>query len=205
MSAKQSEPVPIYCKKCGARVSSRAALPGHYRRAHHRRSLDLVPVTAKRETAPIRAEVVHAIPFPVRPGTIQGRVSDNVPSRSEIVPALRSVAPPQRSPRHILTDAEAPPPWWEPQADQGWRMDVWTRFPPEYRNRLLAARAGAAFIIRPPDVPDKVILSSQYHALKAHATRLDAGIGTDRERDAFEAGLREYDANYDRIRARRKS
>jgi hypothetical protein len=44
-----------------------------------------------------------------------------------------------------------------------------------------------------------VILWSQYHALKALATRLDAGIGTERERIAFEAGLRAYNANYDRI------
>jgi hypothetical protein len=81
---------------------------------------------------------------------------------------------------------------------------VWTRFPPEYRDRLLAARAGAAFTIRPPEALDKAILYSQYHALKALATRLDAGIGTERESVAFEAGLREYDANYDRVRAQRK-
>jgi hypothetical protein len=82
---------------------------------------------------------------------------------------------------------------------------VWNEFPPEYRNRLLAARAGVAFTVRPPLASDKVILYSQYHALKALATRLDAGIGTERERIAFEAGLREYDANYDRVRAQRKS
>jgi hypothetical protein len=105
----------------------------------------------------------------------------------------------------VLTDAEAPPPWWEPQADPSWRLDVWANFSPEYRKRLVAESASAALAIRTPDASDKVILSSQYHALKALATRLDAGIGTDRERDAFEAGLREYDANYDRIRARRKS
>lgn len=50
-----------------------------------------------------------------------------------------------------------------------------------------------------------MILLSQYHALKALATRLDAGVATERERVAFEAGLPEYDANYDRIRAQRKS
>jgi hypothetical protein len=52
---------------------------------------------------------------------------------------------------------------------------------------------------------DAVTLWSQYHALKALAVRLDGGIGTETERAAFEAGLREYDANFDRVRAQRKA
>jgi len=80
---------------------------------------------------------------------------------------------------------------------------VWAGYPADYRSQLLAARAGAAFTIRPPDATDKVIIWSQYHALKALAVRLDAGIGTERDRAMFEAGLREYNANYDSIRARR--
>jgi len=107
----------------------------------------------------------------------------------------------------ILAGSEdgLPPPWWEPQADHGWRQKVWAGFPADYRSQLLAQRAGPAFTIRPPDATDKVILWSQYHALKALAVRLDAGIATERERAAFEAGLRGYNANYDRIRAQRKA
>lgn len=197
----------VHCKKCGARVSSRAALPGHYRRAHPRRSFTLVPAEAKRE--PIRAEIVPAKPFPVRPEAVRAEVFDVAASRSQIVPGLRSVATPKRYQRHILTpdlaDAEPPPSWWEPQADEDWRIQQWNAFSPDYRNRLLAQQAGTAFTIRPPQAKDEVILYSQYYALKALATRLDAGIGTERERVAFEAGLREYNANYDRIRAQRKS
>jgi hypothetical protein len=104
-----------------------------------------------------------------------------------------------------LRDAERPPDWWETQADEDWRVRQWNVFDSDYRNRLLAQRADAAFTIHPPNAPGAVILWSQYHALKALATRLDAGIGPERERVAFEVGLREYDANYDRIRAQRKS
>jgi hypothetical protein len=74
-------------------------------------------------------------------------------------------------------------------------------FPASYRNRLLAERVDAVFSARPPQATDATILWSQYHALKALATRLDAGIATERERVAYEAGLREYNANFDRIRA----
>lgn len=104
-----------------------------------------------------------------------------------------------------MPSCDGPPSWWEPQAAEDWRHAVWAGFPHEYRNRLLAQRAGAAFAIRPPDATDAVILWSQYHALKALATRLDAGIGTERERVSFEAGLREYNTNYDRIRSQRKA
>ncbi len=105
----------------------------------------------------------------------------------------------------LAASGDGPPSWWEPQADPGWRREIWAGFPSGYRNRLLAQRAGPSFTIRPPDATDKVILWSQYHALKALATRLDAGIATERERVSFEAGLREYNANFDRIRAQRKA
>jgi hypothetical protein len=52
------------------------------------------------------------------------------------------------------------------------------------------------------DVPDRVPLLSQYYALKALATRLDAGIGTERERAGFYAGLAEYNRNFERVRAK---
>lgn len=57
--------------------------------------------------------------------------------------------------------------------------------------------------LRPP-LTDAVILRTQYHALMALATRLDRGVGTEREQAAFEAGLREYNANFERVRGQRK-
>jgi len=90
--------------------------------------------------------------------------------------ASRALALPKRSPRHVLTpdlrDAERPPDWWEAQADEDWRVRQWNAFDSDYRNRLLAQRAGAAFTIRPPQASDATIPWSQYHALKALATRL---------------------------------
>lgn len=182
----------VHCEKCGARVASRAALPGHYRKAHGRGrkvrcSAALVPVKSR----------------PARPEPIRAEIVDVTPPRMEIVPVPRPVFAPKRSPRHILTDdlcdAEPPPSWWEPQADSEWRARQWNAFSAGYRNRLLAQRAGAAFTIRAPQATDATILLSQYHALKALAIRLDAGVATERERVAFGAGLREYNANYDRI------
>jgi len=101
------------------------------------------------------------------------------------------------------SNGDGPPSWWEPQADPGWRQNVWAGFPSDYKSRLLAARAGAAFTIRSPQATDATVLWSQFYALKALATRLDAGIGTDRERVSFEIGLREYNVNYDRIAQRK--
>lgn len=194
----------VHCEKCGARVASRAALPGHYRRAHPRKSRHSATLV------PVESELVRSARlFSARPGTTRSEVLDVTPSRSEIIPASRPILPTKGSPLHILTpdlaDAEAPPSWWEPQAERNWRIRQWNAFSADYRNRLLAQRAGTAFSIRPPKATDEVILWSQYHALKALATRLDAGIGTERERVSFEAGLREYNTNFDRIRAQRKS
>jgi hypothetical protein len=70
---------------------------------------------------------------------------------------------------------------------------------------LLSQRAGAAFTIRSLHATDETTLFSQYFALRALATRLDAGVGTDRERLSFEAGLREYNANFDRVRVQRSA
>ncbi len=152
------------------------------------------------------------------PGRAQAKVLDVIPSRSGVVHPGRESAlawpvqaeariiPVRReSPLAEMLAGEVPPTWWEPQGDLGWRRQTWASYPADYRRRLLAERAGAAFTIRPPDASDKVILWSQYHLLKALATRLDAGIATERERAAFEAGLREYDAHYDRVRAQRKA
>ena len=71
---------------------------------------------------------------------------------------------------------------------------------------VLPGAESAPLSVHPPEaMDDEVLVWSQYYALKALATRLDAGIATERERVAFEAGLREYNANYDRLRAQRKA
>ena len=187
----------VTCGKCGARLASKSRLAGHFRRAHGRgkgrktrRSVALVP----------------AKPRPARPGPIRAEIVDVVPFRSEIVHVPRSVPSAKRSPRNILTldlhDAERPPVWFEPQADLEWRVRQWNAFSADYRNRLLMQRAGAAFTVRVPQATDAVILWSQYHALKALATRLDAGVGTERERLSFAAGLLEYNKNFDGIAQR---
>lgn len=67
--------------------------------------------------------------------------------------------------------------------------------------RLLHELAEGAFTIDVKEANDEVTLWSQYHALKALATRLDAGCGTERDRVMFEVILREYNAYYDRVRA----
>lgn len=184
----------IHCERCGVRVASRTALEGHVRRAHSRSrnvqpSLALVP--AKPRPGPIRAEVVDAAEI-VRP-------------RREVVPARLIHGDVQIAPRpklQAVAGGDGPPRWWEPQADPEWRAGQWNRFPPECRRQILAQRAGAVFV-RVTDAEDKTVLWSQYHALKALAVRLDAGIATERERAAFEAGLAEYNRNFDAIRARR--
>jgi hypothetical protein len=176
-------------------VASKDRLPGHYRRAHPR---------VRRPTTRVLAK-----PRLVRPQSRRAKILDVSPVRTEITPAQRPLAPPNRPVQHILTpdlaDAEPPPSWWEPQADLEWRIRQWNAFDSYYRNRLLAQRAGAAFAIRVSEATDATILWSQYHALKALATRLDAGIATERERTAFGAGLREYDQNFERVCARRKA
>ena len=210
----------VRCEKCGARVASRAALAGHFRRAHSRgrkarRSVALVPAKrASERPEPIRAEVL-----------------DVTPVQSEIVPLSRALTPPipvsaetriipKPKPRLAVSHfgGDGPPVWWFPREVD--RRERWARLSPECRVLILRdheprlresnlpggalVRAGVAFTIRPPEATDATILFSQYHALKALATRLDAGIGTEREREAFEAGLREYNQNFDRIAQRKR-
>ena len=173
----------VACPQCGTRLASRDRLAGHYRRAHRGR-------------------------LPPRSGRVRAEIVDVTPSRMEIVPAPRLVPASKRSLRNILTpdlrDAERPPDFWEPQADLEWRVRQWNAFPADYRNRILAQRAGAAFTIRAPEATDATILLSQYYALKALAVRLDAGVATERERVAFQSGLLEYNRNFQRIREERQ-
>ena len=201
--------LPLVCERCGETFTRPPSLKRHLaeRRCPGRA---IVPARPKPRSLPAevldvsptsRSETVAAKALPERPVRSKGRSLVRIGANK--MPAAR-VNSFWRRPAGMV-DGEWPPSWSEPQADSAWRRDVWAKFSPEYRNRLLAERAGTAFTIRTPDVSDEVILWSKYHARKALATRLDAGIGTERERIAFEAGLREYDADYHRIRAHRKS
>ena len=183
--------VPLVCKRCGQTFTRPPSLKRHL-------------VDGR---CPGRA-ILSAKPCLPRPEPIRADVLDVTPARSQSISALSLPSTIMQSRITFapdLHDAERPPSFWEPQADEEWRIRQWNRFPADYRRRLLAERAGTAFTIHAPRATDAVILLSQYHALKALATRLDAGVATKRERVAFEAGLREYNANYDHVRAQRKS
>ncbi len=167
---------PLICRSCGKSFTRPASLVRHHderRCSGQGQSRQVAIVPARAKPRPIRAEIV-----------------DVAPAQTEIVRAARPAAPARsaQAEERIVTArpklraaeiafGERPPTWWEPQADEDWRRNVWAGFPDDYRQQLLARRAGAAFSIRPPEAPDQVILWSQYHALKALATRLDAGIG----------------------------
>jgi len=181
--------LPLVCERCGRTFTRPPSLKRHLAEGRCP-GREIVPARPRPRST--HAEIVPANFLPGRPTQSEGCALVRIGANKGAVPAL-------------MPNGDRPPAWWEPQADSEWRLDVWTRFPPEYRNRLLAVRVGAAFTIRPPEASNKAILYSQYHALKALATRLDAGIGTERERIAFEAGLKEYDVNYDHIQAQRKS
>jgi hypothetical protein len=107
---------------------------------------------------------------------------------------------------------EIPPSWWATEMPEEWRRSAWAHFPAEIRNQILAERAGrpapnrpaaAAERIQPPDPLNTAILWSQYYALKALAVRLDAGLGTEGDRIAFERWLRVYDGMFEHVRSRR--
>lgn len=175
------------CPQCGTRLASRDRLPGHYRRAH--------------------PGLVAG-----RSGRARGKVLDVTPSRPQIVRSGREFAPARHiqgetrivaaSPRTSGLDAlgrplENPPAWFEQAVRPATRRAMWIETPPDERERLCAQRS--AFTVR---APDDVTLLSQFHMLKALAVRLDAGIGTERDRALFEVGLRQYDVTFERVRTR---
>ena len=54
---------------------------------------------------------------------------------------------------------KTPPPWWEPQADNEYRQEVWAKFPPEYRERLLASPMQQAY----KELPRETVLKFITH------------------------------------------
>lgn len=76
--------------------------------------------------------------------------------------------------------------------------------PPKQGYQMPGSAFGALSDVSPL-MMDEVLLRSQYHALKAWATRLDAVIGNDRDKTGFEAALSEYNQNFERVRAKRRT
>jgi len=199
----------VHCGECGKRLGSKAELPGHFRRAHSKgrkvrrprfsavvdnvkpSPVALVPAKPRlpRPQA-IRAEVLEIIPIQceiVRPISPK-RVFCPHPRRSGIDWGIASVPPEER----IRQETELVLAAQRREEHNGYRLPGASVSPVSAEGVMLAA-------VRQPQATDEVVLWSQYHALKALATRLDVGIGSERERVAFEAGLREYNTNYDHI------
>lgn len=217
MSTGQS--AVVVCRRCGKTFSRPSSLRRH--RAERRcpgQSTKSRPGHVQSRPGRVRAEILDVTPSRsgvVRPGPesasarpVRERVetlSDaEIIARFGTVRSARSVQGETRIVKaRPASNGDGPPSWWEPQAAEDWRGDQWAAFPADYRNRILAQRAGTAFTIRAPQAANATVLWSQFYALKAMATRLDAEIGTERERVAFEAGLREYNKNFDRIAQRK--
>jgi len=112
-----------------------------------------------------------------------------LPSKLEIVRAV-----PRAPVSHVKDEklAEAA----RLEADLGRSMNM----TPELRTRIeeKIRELRGRHVLAPP--VDGVTLWEQYHLLRAIAARLDAGRGTEQDRAMFEAGLREYNTNYARIR-----
>jgi hypothetical protein len=129
---------------------------------------------------------------------IQAEIVEVTPSRSEIVPAARlgRFVEPDWFREEFPQDA-AVVPWRERDAES-------RAYYQRMHSQVAANRARLATAeFRAPEASDAALLWSQYHFLKAMATRLDAGIATERELAAFKAGLQEYNVNYDRIAQRK--
>lgn len=183
---------PVVCRFCGQSFTRPESLVRHLdgRRCSGRSSA-IIPAKRAR---PARVDA---------PRAIQGEVLDVTPSRLEIVPARRESAPP----RPVLARSGDEPSWFQSKFPQDakamrWReRDEGSR---EFYRKAHAAMQGIT-VRRPDGVEDSATLWEQFHFLKALAVRLDAGRGTERDRSIFEVGLREFNANYDRIRAQRKA
>jgi hypothetical protein len=86
------------------------------------------------------------------------------------------------------------------EADMGRSMSMAPEFRVQIESKIRELRGQ----LTKPMPADSLTLFEQYHVLKALAARLEAGRGTERDRVMFEAGLREYNLNYDSICGQRK-
>lgn len=181
---------PVVCRFCGQSFTRPESLVRHLdgRRCSGRSSA-IIPAKRAR---PARLDA---------PWAIQGEIVDVTPSGSEIVPARRESA---LSWPVLARSGEDEPSWFRSEFPQDakamrWReRDEGSR---EFYRKAHAAMQGVT--VRRPDGVDSVTLREQFHFLKALAVRLDAGRGTKRDREMFEAGLVEYNRNFDAIRARK--
>jgi hypothetical protein len=166
---------PVICRFCGRSFTRPTSLVRH---------LDEDRCARKKSSTIV----------PARRGTLRAEVLDVTSSRSQTVRSGRSApASPIQGETRIVP---AKPLNSSQSSDSSGALTGLEAFQTE----TIAESKGA---IRLPQANDEVTLWSQYHALKALAVRLDAGCATDREREAFESGLCEYNANFLRIRASR--
>jgi hypothetical protein len=183
----------VICRFCGQPFTRPSSLvrhldesrcPGQLAKTGQSYQVAIVPTKPRLVQAPIRAKII-----------------DVTPVRSEIVRSSREAA----LGRSILAKSEPEPDWFAREFSQDAKAEPW--FKRDGENRGYYERAHAAMersnvsLPRRPNETDSVTLWEQYHFLKAIAVRLDAGRGTERDRKMFEAGLPEYNANYDRILA----
>jgi len=177
----------VICRGCGTTFSRPADRRRHLlkgrclgQRAKARRSrqVAIVPVRPK----PVQAEVIDATPVPL-----------------EIVRVPSRTAPG----RPILARSEPEPEWFAREFPQDAAKIPWRARGEQSRDyyRSLHATMEVSLPAR-LDEADSVTLWGQFHFLKALAVRLDTGHGTEQDREMFEAGLREYNVNYDRIALR---
>ena len=171
-----------------------AALAGHYRRAHRRRQgHPLVPATPRLE----------------RLGCVQGKMIDPPSIRLEVVslrPESALSTPTPGEVRIVPRPLELPvPDWLSPSLARRWPgMSLEQRRTLEAEHQSVSA--GPAFLARPlqPEVPDEVLLNSQFYALMAVWTRITGGVAMEREKAAYPVALAEYKQNFLRIRAERQ-
>jgi hypothetical protein len=190
---------PVICRFCGESFTRPASLvrhlderrcPGKLARAGLARQVAIVPAKPRVTDASsiLRADIVDAAPV-----------------RSEIVRFERDAAPARR----VLARSDSEPEWYSFEFPQDAKRTPWQKLKAEqreyYQSRHTAVERSKVSLPQRPDEMDSVTLWEQYHFLKAIAVRLDAGRGTQRDREMFEAGLREYNANYDRTLAKRKA
>lgn len=196
---------PVRCRSCGQSFTRPESLVRHL---DGRRCLGRIVKASRSRPARLPGQVAIVPAKPRLP--IRAEVLDVTPVRAEIVPVTAGTAPA----RPILARSEPEPDWFAREFPQEVAKLPWRKRDEENRDYFRsqhAAWARAAVehskssLPRRPDEADLVTLWEQYHFLKAVAVRLDAGRGTEWDREMFDAGLREYNANYDRIGAQSKA